>query len=48
MAASSRPGRRLGGNSVPVLPATYTRCLTGQLTDLKRRIEAEGDLPTAD
>ncbi|MDX3753681.1 integrase [Streptomyces sp. AK08-02] len=33
------------GNSVPVLPATYARCVEGQLPDLKRRLEAAGDLP---
>ncbi|MFH8986762.1 hypothetical protein [Streptomyces sp. NPDC017940] len=33
------------GNSVPVLLAIYTRCVSGQLTDLKKRIEARGDLP---
>ncbi|MFE0375833.1 hypothetical protein ACFW1M_09615 [Streptomyces inhibens] len=33
------------GNSVAVLLAAYARCVSGQLTDLKRRIEAEGDLP---
>ncbi len=32
------------GNSVPVLLATYTRCLSGQLKDLQRRIEAAQDL----
>ncbi|UKY50305.1 tyrosine-type recombinase/integrase [Streptomyces inhibens] len=36
------------GNSVAVLLAAYARCISGQLTDLKRRIEAEGDLPAAD
>ncbi|MFG2800432.1 site-specific integrase [Streptomyces pseudovenezuelae] len=33
------------GNSVPVLLATYARCISGQLTDLKLRILARGDLP---
>ncbi|MDQ0961700.1 hypothetical protein QFZ66_005578 [Streptomyces sp. B4I13] len=33
------------GNSVPVLPATYARCVEGRLPDLKRRLEAAGDLP---
>jgi hypothetical protein len=33
------------GNSVPVLLATYARCVAGQLPDLKRRLEAAGDLP---
>ncbi|MFJ4896963.1 tyrosine-type recombinase/integrase [Streptomyces sp. NPDC088727] len=33
------------GNSVPVLLATYARCVEGQLPDLKRRLEAAGDLP---
>ena len=33
------------GNSVPVLLATYARCVDGQLPDLKRRLEAAGDLP---
>jgi integrase len=33
------------GNSVPVLLATYARCVEGQLGDLKRRLEAAGDLP---
>ncbi|MEV5379757.1 site-specific integrase [Streptomyces nondiastaticus] len=28
------------GNSVPVLLATYARCISGQLTELKKRIEA--------
>ncbi|MER5404522.1 site-specific integrase [Streptomyces sp. NPDC002769] len=32
------------GNSVPVLLATYARCVEGQLPDLKRRLEAVGDL----
>ncbi|MCX5153034.1 tyrosine-type recombinase/integrase [Streptomyces sp. NBC_00291] len=35
------------GNSVPVLLAVYARCVTGQLSDLKKRIEAGGDLPEA-
>jgi hypothetical protein len=33
------------GNSVPVLLATYARCISGQLPDLKRRMEAGEDLP---
>ncbi|MFE6484084.1 tyrosine-type recombinase/integrase [Streptomyces sp. NPDC057757] len=33
------------GNSVPVLLAIYARCVSGQLADLKRRMEAGGDLP---
>ncbi|MFE7229725.1 hypothetical protein ACFVAF_03425 [Streptomyces sp. NPDC057596] len=33
------------GNRVPVLLATYARCVEGQLPDLKRRLEAAGDLP---
>jgi integrase len=33
------------GNSVPVLLATYARCISGQLKDHQRRIEAGGDLP---
>ncbi|GHG80734.1 integrase [Streptomyces griseocarneus] len=33
------------GTSVAVLLATYARCIVGQLPDLKRRIEAGGDLP---
>ncbi|MFJ8943315.1 tyrosine-type recombinase/integrase [Streptomyces sp. NPDC102395] len=33
------------GNSVPVLLAAYARCVEGQLPDLKRRLEAAGDLP---
>ncbi|WP_242488909.1 hypothetical protein [Streptomyces sp. DSM 110735] len=33
------------GNSVPVLLATYARRVEGQLPDLKRRLEAAGDLP---
>ncbi|SDK98099.1 Phage integrase family protein [Streptomyces indicus] len=39
------------GNSVPVLLSIYARCVDGQLSDLKRRLEAAGDLedlPTAD
>lgn len=35
------------GNSVTVLLATYARCVDGQLPDLKRRLEAAGDLPEA-
>ncbi|WP_246885746.1 hypothetical protein [Streptomyces sp. GESEQ-4] len=33
------------GNGVPVLLATYARCVDGQLPDLKKRLEAAGDLP---
>ncbi|MER5412900.1 tyrosine-type recombinase/integrase [Streptomyces virginiae] len=33
------------GNSVPVLLAVYARCVVGHLGDLKKRIEAGGDLP---
>ncbi|PZT75120.1 MULTISPECIES: tyrosine-type recombinase/integrase [unclassified Streptomyces] len=33
------------GNSVPVLLATYARCIDGQLDDLKQRIERAGELP---
>ncbi|MDX3666811.1 hypothetical protein [Streptomyces europaeiscabiei] len=33
------------GSGVPVLLATYARCVEGQLPDLKRRLEAPGDLP---
>ncbi|MFH9858332.1 hypothetical protein [Streptomyces sp. NPDC017202] len=33
------------GNSVPVLPATYARCVEGRLPDLKRPLEAAEDLP---
>ncbi|RSS80731.1 tyrosine-type recombinase/integrase [Streptomyces sp. WAC06614] len=33
------------GNSVPVLLAIYARCIAGHLPDLKKRIEAGGDLP---
>ncbi|MGW9033101.1 hypothetical protein ACWGQ5_56245 [Streptomyces sp. NPDC055722] len=33
------------GNNVPVLLATYARCVDGQLSDLKKRLEAAGDLP---
>ncbi|GHH12074.1 hypothetical protein [Streptomyces rubradiris] len=36
------------GNSVAVLPATYARCVDGKLPDLKRRLEAAGDLPEAE
>ncbi|MGW1163411.1 integrase [Streptomyces sp. NPDC002519] len=28
-----------------MLLATYARCIDGQLPDLKRRLEAAGDLP---
>ncbi|GFE16874.1 hypothetical protein Sgleb_49210 [Streptomyces glebosus] len=34
------------GNSVPVLLATYTRCITGQLAELQGRIEGPQRLPT--
>ncbi|MFE9026054.1 hypothetical protein ACFYOA_07290 [Streptomyces iakyrus] len=33
------------GNSVAVLLATCARCVEGRLPDLKRRLEAAGDLP---
>ncbi|BCK71181.1 hypothetical protein Srufu_051340 [Streptomyces libani subsp. rufus] len=33
------------GNSVPVLLATYTRCITGQLTELQGRTEEPQRLP---
>lgn len=33
------------GNSVAVLLAFYAGCISGQLPDLKRRMEAQGDLP---
>ncbi|MGP4004004.1 tyrosine-type recombinase/integrase [Streptomyces sp. 8N706] len=33
------------GNSVPVLLATYARCISGQLKDLQKRIEAGEALP---
>lgn len=33
------------GNSVPVVLATYVRCISGRLSYLKKRIEAGGDLP---
>jgi integrase len=36
------------GNSVPVLLATYARCISGHLPDLKQRILARGDLPQVD
>lgn len=39
------------GNGVPVLLAIYARCVDGQLSDLKKRLEAAGDLedlPAAD
>ncbi|MFF3454280.1 tyrosine-type recombinase/integrase [Streptomyces sp. NPDC002730] len=35
------------GNSVPVLLATYARCISGQLKDLQKRIEAT-ELPVVD
>ncbi|MBB5117564.1 mobile element protein [Streptomyces eurocidicus] len=34
------------GNSVPVLLATYARCINGQLPDLQKRIEGPQQLPT--
>lgn len=34
------------GNSVPVLLATYARCITGQLAELQQRIEGPQRLPT--
>ncbi|MFD3560125.1 hypothetical protein ACFWVU_10685 [Streptomyces sp. NPDC058686] len=36
------------GSSVPVPLATYARCVEGQMQDLKRRLEAAGDLPGLD
>ncbi|MFJ8228593.1 tyrosine-type recombinase/integrase [Streptomyces sp. NPDC094448] len=33
------------GNSVPVLLATYARCVTGQLAELQQRIEGPQQLP---
>lgn len=33
------------GNSVPVLLAIYARCVSGQLSELKKRLEAGEDLP---
>ncbi|WP_208884954.1 integrase [Streptomyces sp. PBH53] len=36
------------GNSVAALLATYARCIDGQLPDLKRRLDAAGDLPEAE
>ncbi|WP_405775374.1 hypothetical protein [Streptomyces sp. NBC_01538] len=33
------------GNSVPVLLATYARCITGQLAALQKRIEGPQRLP---
>ncbi|MFG3032639.1 integrase [Streptomyces sp. NPDC048253] len=30
---------------MPVLLATYAWCVEGQLPDLKKRLEAAGDLP---
>ncbi|MFF1644501.1 hypothetical protein [Streptomyces sp. NPDC058240] len=33
------------GNSVPVLLAIYARCVSGQLSELKKRMEAGEDLP---
>ncbi|MFF5971906.1 hypothetical protein ACFY7C_10315 [Streptomyces sp. NPDC012769] len=32
-------------NGVPVVPATYARCVKGRLDDLKKRIEEAGALP---
>ncbi|MGW4200910.1 tyrosine-type recombinase/integrase [Streptomyces sp. NPDC004726] len=36
------------GNSVPVLLATYARCVVGQLDDYLKRIEGAQDLPEAE
>ncbi|MFJ8748490.1 integrase [Streptomyces sp. NPDC102441] len=33
------------GNSVPVLPAVHARCVSGQLSGLKKRMEAGEGLP---
>lgn len=33
------------GRSVPVLLAIYARCVSGQLSELKKRMEAGEDLP---
>ncbi|WP_371773138.1 hypothetical protein [Streptomyces sp. NBC_01438] len=33
------------GNSVPILLAIYARCVFGQLSELKKRMEAGEDLP---
>jgi hypothetical protein len=33
------------GNGVPVLLATYARCISGRLKDHQRRFESGGDLP---
>ncbi|MEZ3181480.1 integrase [Streptomyces pimonensis] len=35
------------GDGVAVLLATYARCVDGQPPDLKRRLEAAGDLSEA-
>ncbi|MET7718879.1 integrase [Streptomyces sp. NPDC005407] len=43
MAEQRGPTR--AGRSVPVLLATYARCISGQLRDHQTRIEAAGDLP---
>ncbi|MEU3740136.1 integrase [Streptomyces sp. NPDC032198] len=40
--------RSCAGNSVPVLLAFYAGCFEGQLPDLKRQMEAVGDLPDLD
>ncbi|WP_409237364.1 integrase [Streptomyces sp. PA5.6] len=36
------------GNSGPVLLALYAGRIEGQLSDLKRRMEAAGDIPDLD
>lgn len=33
------------GNSVPILLAIYARCVSGRLSELKKRMEAGEDLP---
>lgn len=33
------------GTCIPVLLAFYAGCIEGQLPDIKRRMEAQGDLP---
>ncbi|MER7723302.1 hypothetical protein [Streptomyces sp. NPDC096323] len=33
------------GNSVPILLAIYARCVSGQLSELKKRMEAGEDIP---
>ncbi|MFE7705236.1 hypothetical protein ACFU6I_05360 [Streptomyces sp. NPDC057486] len=40
----ARAADRAGNSVPPVLPATCARCVEGQLPDLKRRLEAAGDL----